>query len=114
MKANALRVGMPLNEFWYGNPQNFYLYCDEYKKRMELQQELADIQAYNQGVYSLLALRQSLGESFAKYAKKVFPEEPFSQTEKRRNSGIAKNALQEKILKGLERQAEIIRNKKRK
>lgn len=101
MKGNALKVGMPLNEFWYGNPQNFYLYCDEYKERMELQQELADIQAYTQGVYSLLALRQALGESFSKIAKKVFPDEPFSQTEKRKKTGIARNALQEKILKGL-------------
>lgn len=109
MKRNALLFNMGLNEFWYGNPQDFYVYADYY----ELKKEQADYNAWLNATYNLFAYRQALSEALSKNPKQIFPKECFSEKENRQKNGIAKNELQERILAGLNLAKEIIKNKKK-
>lgn len=99
MKRNALLFNMTLNEFWYGNPQDFYVYADAYQEK----QNNIDYCAWINGYYNLQAYRQALSEAFGKGTKKIFPEEPLSEKEKEKQNGVARNDLQSKILAGLMR-----------
>lgn len=108
MKRNALLFNMSLNDFWYGNPQDFYVYADAF----ELKKQQIDYNSWLDATYNLYAFRQALGEALSKNPKQIFPKEPFMEKENRQKNGIARNDLQEKILAGLNRAKDIIRNKK--
>lgn len=108
MKRNALLFNMSLNEFWYGNPQDFYVYADNYETQIRKQ----DYNAWLNGLYNLFAYRQALSEALSKCPKQIFPKEAFTEKQHRQANGIAKNDLQERILAGLNRAKEVIRNKK--
>lgn len=76
---------MPIQEFWYGNPLHFFIYLEAYSENMEREMERQDFLAYNQGVYTLLALRQSLAEVFSKKGGKsikIYPKKSFTENEK--------------------------------
>lgn len=110
MKRNALFFNMPLNEFWYGNPQDFYVYADAY----ELKKEQLDHNIWLNNVYGLLAHRQALSEALSKHPKQIFPKESFTEKQRNFENGIAKNELQRKILEGLNRTKQIFQMKTKK
>lgn len=107
MKVNALLFNMSLNEFWYGNPQDFYVYADAYEE----EQIKNDYLCWLNAVYNLQAQRQSLSEALSKSQKQIFPKEAYLQKQEMFNNGVARNNLQAKILNGLMKAKEIIRNK---
>lgn len=104
MKVNALLFNMSLNEFWYGNPQDFYVYADAYEEKNKQQ----DYFCWLNGTYNLHAQRQALCEAFSKTAKQIYPKEPFYTKQEYATNGIARNKLQAKILAGLMKAQNIL------
>lgn len=102
MKKNALLFGMSLDEFWYGNPQDFYVYAEVYKTQQEQQAQYLDYMAWRTGFYTMLGTMQCLQY---KSTKKIFPDEPYSAKEVK-NKGLS---LQEKIMAGAKRHNEIMK-----
>lgn len=99
MKRNAMLFGMSMEEFWYDNPQNFYLRGEVYKKRQEEKAEAYDYIAWRIGLYTMLGTQQTLTTR----QTRIFPREPFS-AEQVRTKGLS---LREKIMAGVKRHNEI-------
>lgn len=81
MFKTALIYGMTSQEFWFGNPQDYFVYQDAFAEKKKNQHDEDDIRAWSYGQYNLLAFRQAMSEAFAKKGsshKKIFPEKPFS------------------------------------
>lgn len=86
MFKTALIYGMTSQEFWFGNPQDYFVYQDAFAEKKKNQHEEDDIRAWLYGQYNLLAFRQSMSEAFAKKGsshKNIFPEKPFSIKEEK-------------------------------
>lgn len=77
MKKNALRIGMSLEEFWHGNPQDFYIYLDAYIEKREEEKELEDYRAWKHNIYTLKALQQVMAKNGS---AGIFPKKPFNKT----------------------------------
>lgn len=86
MFKSALIYGMSSQEFWFGNPQDYFVYQDAFAEQKRLQHDEDDIRAWIYGKYNLLALRQSLSETLGKKGgsgKKYFPDKPDSIKERK-------------------------------
>ena len=73
---------MTPERFWEGDPDDFWVYWDAYVMKKEDDSKEANINAFNQGQYFLLALAQVL--QFTKHPKKIFPKEPLGLKKNKR------------------------------
>lgn len=96
MKHNALLFGMTLDEFWYSNPQDFYIYADVFEEKNNYEMQKLNYMAWGNGFYDLLAMQQA----FSNKNRRIYPTKPFSdEKEKEKNS----KSLQQRIMEGAER-----------
>lgn len=65
---------MTPEQFWEQDPNLFWAYWDAYEETQRIRAKEANINAFNQGQYFLLALTQCL--QFSKNPKKIYPKEP--------------------------------------
>ena len=79
----AIRVGMTPKQFWEDDPNLLWAYVSAYEQKVKDDVEYDNIKAYNQGLYVLLALRDSL--QFGRTHKKIFPDAPIKQAKNRTN-----------------------------
>lgn len=78
MKKTALRIGMTLQEFWYGNPQDYYIYLDAYIDKKEEERQEEDYKAWQHNIYTLKAVQQAMSTK----NNAVYPKKPFYKAEK--------------------------------
>lgn len=104
MKRNALLFGMSLEQFWLGNPQDFYLYADLYQKEQERKVEELDYISWRIGLYTMFGTQQCL----AIKNKSIFPKQPLLYKEHKDE----KMSLKDKIMAGIERHNAYIRAQK--
>lgn len=81
---------MTLNDFWNGHPQDFFVYKDFYEEKIRQQQEEKDYYSWLQGLYFVSSIAQCLQ---FKNPKKIYPKEPYSILEKKKNMNIAQKAM---------------------
>ncbi len=101
MQKNALLFGMSLDDFWYSNPNMFYLYRDYYTEKIKLENEIADNLAWEQGLYFLHSLRQIFYEAgFIKGNKEKlsYPKKSFNQIAEENKSENKANLIKQKVL----------------
>ena len=65
---------MTPEQFWYQDPQLFWVYLDAYQQKQKEQEEYDNINAFNQGYYFLLALRDAW--QFTSNPKHIYPKKP--------------------------------------
>ena len=70
--------GMSEKEFWDDDPQLYWSYQTFYLKKKEFDIEQLNYNAWLSGIYTLLALNQSLSNTFGKKGqqKEIYPQEP--------------------------------------
>lgn len=73
---------MTPNQFWNDDPDDLWAYVSAYEQDLKEQVEYDNVQAYNQGIYFMLALKQSL--QFGKGIKKIYPDKPLEPNKKGR------------------------------
>ena len=83
---------MTPKEFWYDDPQLFWAYWDAYEMKKDEEAREANVKAFNQGQYFLLALAHVL--QFTKNPKKIYPKKPF-EMKKSKNNAKKSNITQE-------------------
>ena len=100
---------MPLQEFWYDDPDLLWVYRKSYmekeKQSIEIQKEMINFQAWLQGYYNHIAIVSSLNEN-AKYFSEPIELNPKPKTQKEKNLEIAQK-IKNNMKKGksiLERQ----------
>jgi len=71
---------MTPKQFWYDDPDDLWAYVSAYEEKMKEMIEYDNVKAYNQGVYFLLALKDSL--QFGRSYKKIFPTKPLPTANK--------------------------------
>lgn len=64
---------MTPNQFWNEDPDLLWAYWDAYKLRQKEMVNTDNINAYNQGFYILLAIRDALQD---KNGKRIYPTKP--------------------------------------
>lgn len=73
---------MTPTQFWDDDPDDLWAYISAYEQNLEEQIEYDNIQAYNQGIYFMLAMGQCL--QFGRQRKKVYPDKPLERENKNR------------------------------
>ena len=76
---------MSQEEFWLGNPQDFFIYKDLYEENAKKEQEEKDWTCWLQGMYNMRAFAQV---NQGKRNRKIYPKEPFSETENKKNRSL--------------------------
>lgn len=69
---------MTSHEFWFGNPQDYFVYQDAFADKERKQHDEIDVIAWRFGYYGMLAYRQVQSEVWGKGHKEIFPDEPIS------------------------------------
>lgn len=90
MQKFALKAGMSLNDFWEGNPQEFFIYKDVYEEAIKEKEEEKDYYCWLQGFYFVSSLAQVLQ---FKNPRHIYPKEPYLQQEKKKNMSLKEKAL---------------------
>lgn len=98
----AIQVGMPLQEFWYDEPDLLWAYRNAYiekeKQKTETQKEMINFQSWLQGYYNSIAI----GSVFSKdvhYLSEPIELNPKPKTQKEKNLEIAQK-VKNKIKRG--------------
>lgn len=78
----AIKIGMTPEQFWDDDPEYFWNYWDAYEMRKKEEAKEANIKAFNQGQYFVLALNHCL--QFSKHPKQIYPKKPLSLASDRR------------------------------
>lgn len=88
----ALIYGMTSEEFWFGNPQDYFVYQDAFAEREKKRYKDYDILSWQIGNYCCSAFRQVYSEAWGKKTnkKKFFPEKPISLKENKNDDMLAK------------------------
>ena len=77
---------MPLQEFWYNDPDLLWAYRNVYmakkKQEIEIQKEMINYQAWLQGLYNYHAIAEILGEKH-RYLDKPIDLKPKTEKEKK-------------------------------
>lgn len=68
----AIKMGMTATEFWEGDPDYFWNYCDAYEEKEKELYDKMNYNAYIDGIYHMFAV----GQNFTK--KEIYPKEPLS------------------------------------
>ena len=71
----AIRIGMTPDQFWEDDPELFWNYWDAFEMRKKEEAREANVIAFNQGQYMVLAIAQCL--QFTKHPKQIYPKKPF-------------------------------------
>lgn len=66
---------MTPKQFWEDDPEDLWAYWDAYQEKQKEMARIANINAFNQGQYILLAVAQCL--QFSKHPKQIYPKKPF-------------------------------------
>lgn len=75
----ALIYGMDSEEFWFGNPQEYFVYLDAFAKKKQMEHDEMDTIGWLFGRYNLLAFSQVYSNAWGgKTHKEIFPREPIS------------------------------------
>lgn len=95
----ALLYGMTSQEFWFGNPQDFFVYQDAFAEKEKQRYNDADIMAWRYAYYNMLAFAQVYSNAFGKKGqrKSIFPKEPIVVKEEQKNK-TKQNPLYAKFL----------------
>ena len=96
----ALLYGMSSQEFWFGNPQDFFVYQDAFADKEKQRYKDADIMAWRFGYYNMLAFAQVYSNAFGKKGqnKKIFPPEPCVVKEEKQKQSATPKPLLAKFL----------------
>ena len=99
---------MPLQEFWYDDPDLLWAYRDAYiakeKEKIELEKEMINYQAWLQGLYNFHAIAGVLGEKH-KYLEQPIDLKPKTGKEK-------KLATAQKIKENMKKSQEILKQQR--
>lgn len=98
---------MPLEAFWLNNPQEYYLYTDEYIFREKQRAKELDTMLWRNNMYNVLATKQAL----SKGTSGVYPKEPFGVEKEESHRPKTPSELKAKAMAGLARHNEIIRQR---
>ena len=90
----ALIYGMTSQEFWFGNPQDYFVYQDAFAEKKQQYYNENDVNAWMNAKYNLYAFAQVMSDSFGKKGshKEIFPKEPFSMKDKKNRAAENKQA----------------------
>lgn len=97
---------MSLEAFWLNNPQEYYLYTDEYIFKEKQKAEDMDIMLWRNNMYSVYATKQAL----SKGTTGVFPSKPFG-IEEEHHRPRTQAELKAKVMSGISKHNEIIRQR---
>ena len=93
---------MPLQEFWYDDPDLLWAYRNVYiekeKQKIEIKREIINFQAWLQGLYNFNAIAGALSKE-TKYLDSPFDLDIKSKTEKDKKLEIAQK-IKDKMRKG--------------
>ena len=83
---------MPLQEFWYDDPDLLWAYRNVYmekeKQKIEIEKEMINFQSWLQGYYNRIAIVSSMNED-VQYLSEPMELNPKPKTEKERKLEIA-------------------------
>lgn len=79
---NSITYGMSYNQFWFDDPQLYYIYQDSYEQRLKDQLKLDDIRNWQLGQYILCAIATCLDTK----SRNKYPREPifFAKAEQKK------------------------------
>lgn len=72
----AIRFGMTYEQFWYEEPEMFWVYLEAFEQEQKARFEYDNSVAFLQGQYFMMAIAQCL--QFSKHPKKIYPKKPFN------------------------------------
>lgn len=101
-----MAMGMPLSEFWDGDPRLVIFY----RKAYEIRQDLINIWEWRMGIYNLTAFSTVLGNAFRKKGTKPleYLDKPLPTREKTEEEKKAEQQIQtEAFIANLERKKRI-------
>lgn len=75
---NSIDYGMTFNQFWFDDPQLYYIYQDHYYDKLKEDMKLRDIYNYQLGTYIWYAI----GHFMTDKGKVTFPKEPIFMAKK--------------------------------
>ena len=99
MKKNAFRMGLSMEEFWFDNPQNYFLRLDVYNEESKKHVDELDYLAWRTAYYTMLGTQQSLAVKRCS----IFPKEPYMLKERQKEendkkySDLASNDLERRL-----------------
>lgn len=76
---------MSSEEFWFGNPQHYFVYQDAYIEKKKTAFKEMDSNNWSLGGYIHYALQDVIGALFSKSAKKNYPKEPLHVIKEKKN-----------------------------
>lgn len=85
---------MTYEDFWDNNPQNYFIYLDNYQDKIKQQ----DFLCWLQGSYNMKAFEQVMHNAFSKTTKNIYPQESIMIAEEKNNC-----SLKDKMLKMIAR-----------
>lgn len=88
----ALMMGLSYHDYWYGEPEMFYVYAKAYKSALERSAQEQDVQAWLTGQYVLQAVAVNFNAAFGKKGspKVTYPEIPYHLAEHNEQAKIKK------------------------
>lgn len=88
----ALMMGLSYYDYWYGEPEMFYVYAKAYKSALERSAQEQDVQAWLTGQYVLQAVAVNFNAAFGKKGspKVTYPEIPYHLAEHNEQAKIKK------------------------
>lgn len=92
----ALIYGMSSDDFWFGNPQDYFVFQDAFAEKAKNRHNEIDITAWTYASYNLKAFAQVYADAWGgKSHKDIFPSEPYSIKHiKKRTPRNAKEAFE--------------------
>lgn len=103
---------MPLQEFWYDNPDLLWAYRNSYlekeKQKIEMQKEMINFQSWLQGYYNCIAIGSALSKN-VKYLEQPIELNSKPKTRKEKNWETA-----QKIKENLKRGRAILQQRSEK
>ena len=87
---------MDSEEFWFGNPQDYFVYLDAFAEKEKMKHDELDVIGWEFGRYNLLAFAQVYSNAWGgKSNKEIYPQEPITvQTTKKTKPKNAKEAFE--------------------
>ena len=93
---------MPLQEFWYDDPDLLWAYRNSYMQKMEQEIEIANYKAWLTGLYNYIAI----GRAFTKNGK--YLERPIDFSPKPKSKRTEKQEIAQRIKEKISRGKKIL------
>ena len=100
---------MPLQEFWYDDPELLWVYRFSYIKKIKAEEKRANLHAWLNGYYNHIAIVSALSKG-VKYLKKPIETEDDKQIKNENNS---KMSIAERIKANMNRAKNILEKRKK-